>query len=101
MLSEIEDIGIETLSNKELEDIASNVEEKIITHIQNHDLGKFLTDYSIIINLSQNPDNILTLALDFDISGGLTSSQLKNLQEELFENGQKALKEELKCLKNS
>ncbi len=101
MLSEIEDIGIETLSNKELEDIASNVEEKIITYIQNHDLGKFLTDYNIIINLSQNPDNILTLALDFDISGGLTSSQLENLQEELFENGQKALKEELKCLKNS
>ena len=101
MSSEIEDIGIETLSNKELEDIASNVEEKIITHIQNHDLGQLLTDYNIIVNLSQNLDNILTLALDFDISGGLTSSQLENLQEELFENGQKALKEELKCLKNS
>ncbi len=101
MSSEIEDIGIETLSNEELEKIASNVEEKIITHIQNHDFGQLLTDYSIIINLSQNPDNILTLALDFDIAGGLTSSQLENLQEELFENGQKALKEELKCLKNS
>jgi len=54
-----------------------------------------------VVNLSQNPDNILTLALDFDIAGGLTSSQLEILHEELFECGQKALKEELKCLKNS
>jgi len=101
MSSEIEDIGIGTLSNEDLEETASNVEEKIIAYIQNHDFGQLLTDYSIMVNLSQNPDNILTLALDFDISGGLTSSQLENLQKELFEHGQKALKEELKCLKNS
>ena len=101
MSSEIEDIGIKALSDEELEEIAFNVEEKILIFIQNHTSGELLTDYSIIVNLSQTPDNILTLTLDLDIAGGLSSSQLESLQEELFEYGQKILKEELKCLKNS
>ena len=101
MTSEIEDIGIETLTDEELEEIASNVEEKLISFIQEHSFGKFLTDYSFIVNLSQDSDNLLTLTLDFDISGGLSSSQLESLQEELFKYGQDALKEELICLKNS
>ena len=95
MSSEIEDIGIKALSGEELEEIAFNVEEKILIFIQDHTSGQLLTDYSIIVNLSQTPDKILTLTLD------LSSSQLESLQEELFEYGQKILKEELKCLKNS
>ena len=101
MSSEIEDIGIKALSGEELEEIAFNVEEKILIFIQDHTSGQLLTDYSIIVNLSQTPDKILTLTLDLDIAGGLSSSQLESLQEELFEYGQKILKEELKCLKNS
>ncbi len=101
MSSEIEDIGIKALTDEELEEIAFNVEEKILNFIQNHTSGQLLTDYSIIVNLSQTPDNILTLALDLDIAGGLSSSQLESLQQELFEYGQITLKEELKCLKNS
>ena len=101
MSSEIEDIGIKALSGEELEEIAFNVEEKILIFIQDHSSGQLLTDYSIIVNLSQTPDKILTLTLDLDIAGGLSSSQLECLQEELFEYGQKILKEELKCLKNS
>jgi hypothetical protein len=101
MSSEIEDIGLKALSDEELEELAFNVEEKILVFIQNHANGQLLTDYSIIVNLSQSPDNILTLTLDFDIAGGLSSSQLEKLQEELFEYGQTSLKEELKCLKNS
>ena len=101
MSSEIEDIGIKSLTDEELEEIAFNVEEKILIFIQKHESGHLLTDYSIIVNLSQTPDNILTLALDLEIAGGLSSSQLESLQQELFEYGQKTLKEELKCLKNS
>ena len=101
MSSEIEDIGIKNLSDEELEELASKVEDKIITFIQSHPHGSLLTDYSIILNLSQNTENILTLALDLEIAGGLSSSQLESMQEELFEFGQISLKEELECLKNS
>ena len=49
MSSEIEDIGIKTLTDEELEEIAFIVEEKILNYIQNHTSRQLLTDYSIIV----------------------------------------------------
>ncbi|MCK5141119.1 MAG: hypothetical protein KAQ70_02910 [Candidatus Heimdallarchaeota archaeon] len=101
MASDIIDIGLTSLSDDELEEIVSIVETKIDLFLQNHKSWKLLTDFGIIVSLSQASDNVLTLILDFDISGGLSSLQLDELQQEVNEHAQDVLKEELLCRKNS
>ena len=101
MSSEIEEIGIIDLTDDQLEELASHIESKILDRIQQHSYWRFLTDFSITINLTQNSDKLLTFILDSDIAGSLESNQIVELQEELFSYGQNVLKEELKCLKNS
>lgn len=101
MSSEIEEIGIIELSDEQLEEIASLIESKIYSYIEQHSHWQLLTDFGITINLTQGSDKLLTLILDFDMAGSLTSDQLEKFQEELFEYGQIILKEEIECLKNS
>lgn len=101
MGSEIIDIGLTTLSDDELEDIITIIEKKIDLFLQNHKFWKLLTDFGIIVALSQSSDNVLTLTLDFDISGGLTTAQLEELQYDIYEYAMEVLKEELICRKNS
>ncbi len=101
MSSEIEEMGIIDLTDDQLEELASQIESKILDRIQQHSYWRFLTDFSITINLTQNSDKLLTFILDSDIAGSLESNQIVELQEELFSYGQNVLKEELKCLKNS
>ncbi len=98
---EVEDIGIDFLTDELLEELASKIEYKIYSFIQNHQFWKLLSDFNVIINLNQNKEKLLTLVLDSEISGSLTSSQLEDFQTEVFEYGQLALEEELKCRKNS
>ncbi len=100
MGSDITDIGLKSLSDDELEEIISIVDTKIELFLQKHEFWKLLTDFGIITSLSQSSDNVLTLILDFDISGGLSSLQLDELQQEVYEYAQDALKEELLCRKN-
>jgi len=100
MGSDITDIGLKSLSDEELEEIISIVDTKIELFLQNHEFWKLLTDFGIIASLSQSSDNVLTLTLDFDISGGLSSLQLDELQQEVYEYAQDVLKEELLCRKN-
>ena len=101
MSSEVENIGIDFLNDEQIEELAASIEDKIHTYIQAHTHWQLLTDFNILVNLNQNKDKVLTLVLDCEISGGLTSSQLENFQIEIFEYGQKALKDELECMKNS
>ncbi|MBY9001635.1 MAG: hypothetical protein KGD64_12015 [Candidatus Heimdallarchaeota archaeon] len=101
MSSGIIDIGLETLSDDELEEIITGLETKIDLYLQKNNQWKLLTDFGIIVSLSQTADNILTLILDFDMSGGLSSLQLDELQEDVYEYAQEVLKEELICRKNS
>ncbi len=101
MGSDITDIGLKSLSNDELEEIVSIVDNKIELFLQNHKFWKLLTDFGVIISLSQDSYNVLTLILDFDISGGLSSLHLDELQQEVYEYAQEVLKEELLCRKNS
>ena len=101
MSVEVENIGIDFLNDEQLENLAAIIEIKVYSHIQNHQFWQLLTDFNILINLNQDEDKLLTLALDCEMSGSLTSSQLEDFQSEIFEYGQSILKEELKCLKNS
>jgi hypothetical protein len=101
MSSEIETIGIGHLSNDDLEEIASKVEEKILQYLKKHRNWKLLTDFNIIIKLSQDINNLLTSILDFEIIGELTSEQSEKLHEELLFVGRESLREELLCRKNS
>ncbi|MCG3223998.1 MAG: hypothetical protein H7647_05995 [Candidatus Heimdallarchaeota archaeon] len=101
MSSDITDIGLKSLSDDELEEIILLVDKKIELFLQNHKSWKLLTDFGVIVSLSQDSDNVLTLILDFDISGGLSSLHLDELQQEVYEYAQEALKEELLCRKNS
>ena len=101
MSFEIEDIGIDFLTDDQLEELVLEVENKIYTYIQAHQYWQLLTDFNILVNLNQNKDKLLTLILDCEIAGGLTSSQLEEFQSEIFEYSQIALKDELKCMKNS
>ena len=89
------------LSDEQIEELASSIEDKLHNFIQAHQHWPLLTDFNILVNLNQNKDKVLTLVLDCEISGGLTSSQLEDFQSEMFEYGQKALKDELECMKNS
>ncbi|MHA1201289.1 MAG: hypothetical protein ACTSQ4_02055 [Candidatus Heimdallarchaeaceae archaeon] len=101
MSSDITDIGLKSLSDDELEEIILIVDEKIELFLQNHKSWKLLTDFGVVVSLSQDSDNVLTLILDFDISGGLSSLHLDDLQQEVYEYAQEVLKEELLCRKNS
>lgn len=101
MASDITEIGLKSLSDEELEEIITIVETKIDLFLQNHKFWKLLTDFGIVVNLSQSSDNILTIILDFDISGGLSTLQLDEIQQEVYEYAQDVLKEELLCRKNS
>lgn len=101
MSSEIENIGVDFLNEEQLEELASSIEDKIQTYIQAHQFWRLLTDFNILVNLNQNKDKVLTLVLDCEISGGLSASQLEEFQTEIFEYGQKTMKDELKCMKNS
>jgi len=101
MSSDIINLGIGPLTDNQLEELVSTVEEKINGHIQKHSHWQLLTDFNFIVNLSQSSDNLITLTLDFDMSGGLTTQELEKFQKELNEFGQEIIKEELICLKNS
>lgn len=101
MPSEEENIGVDFLDEDQLEELATSIEEKINNYIRAHQYWQLLTDFNILVNLNQNKDKVLTLILDCEISGGLNSSQLEDFQAEIFEYGQKVLKDELKCMKNS
>lgn len=101
MSTEIIDIGIKSLTDDELEELASLVEEKIHTEFEKSRFWNLISDFDILIGLIQASDNLLTLTLDFDISGELTVEQLNILQEELSNYGYESLKEELICRKNS
>jgi len=54
-----------------------------------------------VVILSQAPDNLLTLTLDFDISGEFSKQELEGFQKDLYSFAQGTLKEELLCRKNS
>jgi len=101
MPSEIENIGVDFLDEEQLERLAISIEDKLHTFIQAHQFWQLLTDFNILVNLNQNKDKLLTLVLDCEIAGGLNSSQLEDFQAEIFEYGQKTMKDELKCMKNS
>lgn len=101
MSSNIIDLGIGPLTDDQLEGLVSTVEEKLNGHIQKHSHWQLLTDFNFIVNLAQDSDNLITLILEFDMSGGLTIQEFEEFQEELNELGQEIIKEELMCLKNS
>lgn len=101
MSSEIIEIGIETLTDDELEELVSLVEEKIHTQFEQSQFWNLVSDFDILVNLTQTSDNLLTMTLDFEISGELTDEQLDSLQKELSDSGYENLKEELICRKNS
>ena len=101
MSTDIIDIGLESLSDDELENLVTFVEEKILLHFEESQFWKFVTYFDILVSLEQSSNNLLTLTLDFEISGELTDEQLTNLQEELSNHGYESLKEELICRKNS
>ncbi len=101
MSFEIEDIGIGFLTDEQLEDLASSLENKVYSFIQQHKYWQLLADFSIIIDLNQDTNKILTLVLDSEISGGLTTQQLEEFQSEIFKYSQSALKEELEWMKSS
>ena len=101
METEIIDIGLNKLTELELEELASLIEDKILSHLKKSTHWRLLTDYSIIVSLEQFSDNLLTLTIDSDISGNITSEELTKLQEEVYDYAQNILKEELLCQKNS
>lgn len=101
MSFDIENIGLDFLEDEKLESLANLIEDKVHSFIQNHKYWQLLTDFNILVNLNQDEDKLLTLVLDCEISGSLTSSQLDDFQAEIFEYSQKVLKEELKCMKDS
>lgn len=101
MSDDIIDIGIGELTEEELEELAFKVEEEIEDFLKKHKLWKLLTDYSIIVSLSQNADKILTMSVDIDMAGGLTPPQFDELNVELTNLAQDFLKEELLRWKNS
>ncbi|MCG3215426.1 MAG: hypothetical protein KAS63_01840 [Candidatus Heimdallarchaeota archaeon] len=101
MSSDIIDIGIGPLTEDQLEDLASTIEDKINAQISKHPQKQLLTDYNFIVQLSQSTDNLLTLVIDFEMSGGLTSTELEELLKNLNDFAQDVLKEELLCLKKS
>ncbi|MHA2358242.1 MAG: hypothetical protein ACXABK_05695 [Candidatus Heimdallarchaeaceae archaeon] len=101
MSSEIIDIGLEALNDDELEELADMLEEKIHVHIKESSYWELLRDFNTIVILSQAPDNLLTLTLDFDISGEFSKNEFEKFQKDLNSFAQDTLKEELICRKNS
>ena len=101
MTTDIIDIGLKSLTDDELEELATLVEEKIYSQFEKSRFWELVTDFDILVGLIQSSNNLLTLTLDFDISGELTEKQLADLQEELSNSGNENLKEELICRKNS
>jgi hypothetical protein len=101
MPTDIEDIGIETLTDDELEELATIVEERVYSNFEKSRFWDLIAEFNILVSLNQSSDNLLTLTLDFDISGELTEKQFIDIQEELNIFGQECLKEELLCRKNS
>ncbi len=101
MTTDIIDIGLKSLTDDELEELATLVEEKIYSQFEKSRFWELVTDFDILVGLTQSSNNLLTLTLDFDISGELTEKQLADLQEELSNSGNENLKEELICRKNS
>ncbi|MFW9851805.1 MAG: hypothetical protein ACFFDS_02595 [Candidatus Thorarchaeota archaeon] len=101
METDVIDIGLSKLTELELEKLATLLEEKILSYLTKSSHWKFLTDYNIIISLTQSSDNLLTLTIDTDIAGNITSEELTKLQEKIFNYAQDILKEELSCQKNS
>ena len=101
MSSNIIDIGIGPLTDDQLEELVTTIEEKLNAYIRKHSHWQLLTDFNFIVNLAQASDNLITLILEFEMSGGLTVQEFEKFQEELNEFGQEIIKEELECLKNS
>ena len=101
METDVIDIGLKKLTDLELEELASLLEDKVLSHLRKSAYWRFLTDYNIIIGLTQSSDNLLTLTIDTDITGNITLEELTKLQEEIFSYAQDILKEELLCQKNS
>ena len=101
MSTDIIDIGLKSLTDDELEELATFVEEKIYSQFEKFQFWELVTDFDILVGLIQSSNNLLTLTLDFDISGELTEKQLASLQGELSNFGNESLKEELICRKNS
>ena len=101
MSAEIIDVGIDILTEDEIEDLAIKVEEKIESFLKKEKSWKLLTDYSIIVSLSQANDKILTMSIDIDMAGGLTPPQFEDMNNKLTKMAQEFLKEELLRQKNS
>ncbi|NPD87357.1 MAG: hypothetical protein HGN29_01455 [Asgard group archaeon] len=101
MTTDIIDVGLKSLTDDELEELATFVEEKIYSQFEKSPVWELVTDFDILVGLIQSSNNLLTLTLDFDISGELTEEQLDDLQKELSNYGNENLKEELICRKNS
>ena len=101
MPSEIINIGIGQLDDKQLEELATKMETQLHKYLEKHPQWDLLSDFSILIKLSQDEDNVLTLDLEYTSTGALTSSQHKQIHENLAIQAEEILKEALICLKNS
>ena len=101
MSTDITNIGIGSLTEEELEELALLVEDHLLSFLDQSSFSHILTDYSIIVSLSQSSNNLLTLTLDFSTAGAFSPQKLKDLHEELYILAQNTLKEALLCRKNS
>ncbi|MBA7523231.1 hypothetical protein ES705_15354 [subsurface metagenome] len=101
MTSDIVDIGIGQLDDEQLEELAIKIETQLHKDLRKHPQWALLSDFSILIKLSQDKDNILTLDLEYNTTGALTSFQHEQIHENLSIQAEEILKEALICLKNS
>ena len=95
------DIGLGPLSDDELEELATFLENKLYEYLESHSYLALFQDFLVLIGLSQSNDNVLTLTLDFDTAGSLSSKEQIKLHQELAQIAEKILKDELICRKKS
>ncbi len=101
MTSDIVDLGIGQLDDEQLEELAIKIETQLHKYLRKHSQWALLSDFSILIKLSQDKDNVLTLELEYNTTGALTSFQHEQIHENLSIQAEEILKEALICLKNS
>ena len=101
MTSNIIDIGIGQLDDIQLEELATKIETHLHKYLKKHPQWDLLSDFSILIKLSQDEDTVLTLDLEYNTAGVLTSIQHEQIHENLSIQAEEILKEALICLKNS
>lgn len=95
MDNDITEIGLDELSDAELEEIASSLQSHLLEYLEDSPEWSLFTGFHIVISLTY--DEILTFTLDIETPNTLTAEQTSKVHSELQTLAEQYLKDELLC----